>query len=215
MLNNGRSNPRPRIESLSDLIFGLALSLSAYSLLSRPPTQVSGMASDIIEFTFSFVILIFVWLRYTEIMSVLPIENRTTRTLNVFMLFAVSLEPYLFNLVSLFGHSTETEIVQYASFFYSLDMAVLVVILAVFTNELAREEKQLIAPELMKPYKKVRNFMLLSAGLFIFSMLPQFWMLRIQNIPLRFLLWMVPLAVIWVGSIPTEKAKSPNNICGT
>ena len=179
MLNNGRSNPRPRIESLSDLIFGLALSLSAYSLLSRPPTQVSGMASDIIEFTFSFVILIFVWLRYTEIMSVLPIENRTTRTLNVFMLFAVSLEPYLFNLVSLFGHATETEIVQYASFFYSLDMAVLVVILAVFTNELAREEKQLIAPELMKPYKKVRNFMLLSAGLFIFSMLPQFWMLRI------------------------------------
>jgi uncharacterized membrane protein len=109
--NNRRSSPRPRIESLSDLIFGLALSLSAYSLLTRPPTQLTGLASDVLAFTFSFLILISVWIRYTGIMSVLPMENRTTRMLNVAMLFSVSLVPYLFNLVTLYRHTNETVVV--------------------------------------------------------------------------------------------------------
>jgi uncharacterized membrane protein len=200
--NNGRSSPRPRIESLSDLIFGLALSLSAYSLLSRPPTQLIGIATDIIAFTFSFLILIFVWIGYTSIMSVLPMENRTTKLLNVMMLFSVSLEPYLFNLVSLYGHANETEIVQYASLLYALDMATLVIILAFFTHELAIEEKQLIAVELMKPYRKVRNSMLISASLFLLTMAPQFWDWRFQEMPLRFFLWLIPLTVFLVGRIP-------------
>jgi uncharacterized membrane protein len=204
--NNGRSSPRPRIESLSDLIFGLALSLSAYSLLSRPPTQLIGIATDIIAFTFSFLILIFVWMGYTSIMSVLPVENRTTKLLNVMMLFSVSLEPYLFNLVSLYGHASETEIVQYASLLYALDMATLVIILAFFTHELAIEEKQLIAVELMKPYRKVRNSMLISASLFLLTMAPQFWDWRFQEMPLRFFLWLIPLTVFWIGRIPEGPA---------
>jgi uncharacterized membrane protein len=200
--NNGRSNPRPRIESLSDLTFGLALSLSAYSLLSRPPAQLIGIATDIIAFTFSFLILIFVWIRYTNIMSVLPMENRTTKLLNVMMLFSVSLEPYLFNLVSLYGHTSETEVVEYASLLYAADMATLVIILAFFTHELAREEKQLITVELMEPYRKVRNSMLISAGLFLLTMAPQFWDWRFQEMPLRFFLWLIPLTVFWIGRIP-------------
>lgn len=197
--NSVRVRPRPRIESLSDLIFGLALSLSAYSLLSRPPTQLTEVIGDIIAFTFSFLILISVWTRYTSIMSVLPMENRTTRSLNVIMLFSVSLEPYLFNLVTLFGHASETEIVHYASILYPLDMAALMTVLAVFTHELAIEERQLIAVELLEPFKKVRNLLFISAGLFLLTLLPQFWLWRIQNVPLRFYLWLIPLVVFWVG----------------
>ena len=85
--------------------------MSAYSLLTRPPTQLTGLASDVLAFTFSFLILISVWIRYTGIMSVLPMENRTTRMLNVAMLFSVSLVPYLFNLVTLYGHTNETVVV--------------------------------------------------------------------------------------------------------
>jgi len=197
--NNVRASPRPRIESLSDLIFGLALSLSAYSLLSRPPGQLTEVISDIVAFTFSFLVLISVWISYTGIMSVLPMENRTTRFLNVVMLFSVSLEPYLFNLVSLFGHASETEVVHYASILYALNMAALMAILAFFTRELTREERQLIAVELLAPYKKVRNSMLISAGLFLLTMFPQFWSWRIQDVPLRFYLWLIPLAIFWIG----------------
>ena len=206
--NNRRSSPRPRIESLSDLIFGLALSLSAYSLLSRPPTQLTALGSDVLAFTFSFLILISVWVRYTGLMSVLPMENSTTRMLNVTMLFSVSLEPYLFNLVTLFGHSTETLVVEYASVFYAADMGALVVILAFFIHEIAIEEKKLIAAELTKPYRNVRNSMVLSALLFLLTMAPQFWSWRIQDVPLRFYLWLIPIAIFWVGRLPERPQTS-------
>jgi uncharacterized membrane protein len=179
-------HPRPRIEGLSDLIFGLALSLSAYSLLTRPPATLTSLASDLVAFTFSFLILISVWMRYTSIMSVLPVENRVTRMLNIAMLFSVSLVPYLFNLVTLYEHVNETVIVEYASVFFAADMAALVAILAFFIHELAMEEKQLIAQELMQPYRRVRNSKLISTLLFLFTMVPMFWDWRIIDVPLRF-----------------------------
>jgi uncharacterized membrane protein len=155
---NKQTGVRPRIEGLSDLIFGLALSLSAYSLLSRPPTTLTGLASDFLAISFSFLILISVWVRYTAIMSVLPMENTATRILNVAMLFSVSLVPYLFNLVTLYGHATETVVVEYASVFFAADMAALVTILAFFIHELAVEEKQLICPGIDETLQKSEKF---------------------------------------------------------
>jgi uncharacterized membrane protein len=180
------------------------LSLSAYSLLTRPPTQLTSLASDILAFTFSFLILISVWIRYTGIMSVLPVENMTTRILNAAMLFSVSLEPYLFNLVTLYGHVNETVVVEYASVLFAADMAALVVILAFFIHELAAEEKQLIAAELIEPYRGVRNSMVLSALLFLLTMAPQFWQWRIQSVPLRFYLWLIPIIMFWIGRLPQK-----------
>jgi len=202
--NERSGRPRPRIESLSDLIFGLALSLSAYSLLTRPPTTLTALATDILAFTFSFLILISVWIRYTGIMSVLPLENQTIRMLNVAMLFTVSLVPYLFNLVTLFSRANETIVVEYASVFFAADMAALVVILAFFVNELAIEERQLIAAELMEPYRKVRNYMGLSAVLFVFTMLPEFWVWRFLGVPLRFCLWPIAIAIFWIRQLPEK-----------
>jgi uncharacterized membrane protein len=199
-----RSGPRPRIEGLSDLIFGLALSLTAYSLLTRPPTTTTQLATDLLSFSFSFLILISVWLRYTGIMSVLPVENTTTRVLNVAMLFTVSLEPYLFNLVTLFSRASETVIVEYASIFFAVDMASLIIILTFFVHELTVEEKQLIKPELVEPTRRVRNSMVLSALLFLLTMAPQFWQWRIQNIPLRFCIWLIPIIIFWVGRLPEK-----------
>jgi len=50
--------PRPRIESLSDLVFGLALSIGAIALVSSPPVTNAGLYRDIATFTFNFVVLI-------------------------------------------------------------------------------------------------------------------------------------------------------------
>jgi uncharacterized membrane protein len=191
------------------LIFGLALSLSAYSLLTRPPATLTGLASDLLAFTFSFLILISVWIRYTSIMSVLPMENRTTQILNVAMLFSVSLLPYLFNLVTLYEHTNETVVVEYASAFFAADMAALVVILAFFIHELAVEERQLIARELMEPYRRVRNSMVISTVLFLFTMVPEFWDWRFLGVPVRFYLWLIPIAIFWVGRLP-EKPEQLN-----
>ena len=88
--------PRPRIQSLSDLIFGLALSIGALNLITSKPADTAALFGSIATFGFSFLILIFVWFRYTEIMSVLPVETTRTRALNTVMLFFVAIEPYLF-----------------------------------------------------------------------------------------------------------------------
>src|SRR3989441_10760946 len=88
--------PRPRIQSLSDLIFGLALSIGALNLIANRPNDTQALFGNIAAFGFSFLILIFVWFRYTETMSVLPVEAGRTRSLYTIILFLVSVEPYLF-----------------------------------------------------------------------------------------------------------------------
>jgi hypothetical protein len=100
--------PRPRIESLTDLVFGLALSIGAISLISNRPADAGELYRAIAGFGFSFLILIQIWFRFTEIMSVLPVETAGTRVLNTLLLFLVALEPYLFNNLgasSLLGNS--------------------------------------------------------------------------------------------------------------
>src|SRR5579872_6275763 len=78
--------PRSRIESLSDLIFGLALSVGAISLIAQPPATPDEMNSRIITFIFNFVILIAVWLQYTMIMSRLPVETGVVILANIILL---------------------------------------------------------------------------------------------------------------------------------
>jgi len=193
------THPRPRIETLSDMIFGLALSIGALSLLSKPPSTPGEVRSDIVAFGFSFLILIYVWMSYTRVMSVLPVETRATMLLNILMLFLVVIEPYLFYLVGEFGHVYEYQLVDYASVIYALDMGGLMAILAFFNHELSVEEKRLVPQELQTRHKHARNVLFVSAGLFLLTTLPQFWSWQIDGTPLRFYLWFGPLVVSWIS----------------
>src|SRR5260370_10266052 len=96
-MSREQHHPRPRIESLTDLIFGLALGIGAVGLLNYRPTTAQDIALSVGCFFFGFLILITIWLRDTAIMIVLPAETGVTRALNVFLLFLVALEPHLFN----------------------------------------------------------------------------------------------------------------------
>src|SRR5208337_3715173 len=179
------SLPKPRIESLSDLIFGLALAISTIPLISRIPARPFGMLIDISEFGFNFLILISVWLAYTKIMSILPIEDSTIVTLNLVLLFLVSIEPYLFYLNITFDILAHELLLNYASILYALDMAGLMLILALFTHQLAREERGLVSKSAMARFKRVRNTLFTSAVLFAITILPIFWALKLWDLPLR------------------------------
>jgi len=189
---------RPRIENLSDLVFGLALSISALSLLSKPPTTPAEFQGDLLAFAFSFLILISVWASYTRVMSVLPIETGTTLLLNYLMLLLVAFEPYLLYLVNQFGDITQDQLVNDASVIYALDMGGLMAILAFFYHELSVEERRLIPQQRMWLYKRTRNVFFLSAGLFFLTILPQFWSWHVGNMPMRFYLWFVPLIIAYI-----------------
>src|SRR5205809_3730476 len=93
--------PRPRIESLADLIFGLSLAIDAIALLPTSATTPGDMNSRILIFSFAFLFLITAWLLYTTYMSVLPVDTQLVTFLNVVLLLFVALIPYLLNNVEL------------------------------------------------------------------------------------------------------------------
>lgn len=154
-----------------------------------------GILIDVAEFGFSFLILMSVWLGYTNIMSVLPIEDSVTVNLNLLLLFLVSVEPYLFYLNITFDLSTREIFLNYASMLYAMDMAGLMIILALFAHQLAREERGLVPKESLAKFKRVRNMLFISAALFAITLLPLFWAFKLWNQPIRFYFWLIPLVL--------------------
>ena len=186
---------RSRIESLSDVIFGLALAISTIPLISRLPAKPFGMVVDISEFGFGFLILMSVWVGYTNTMSAIPVENNTVVTLNLLLLFLVSVEPYLFYLNITFDLVSHELFLNLASVLYALDMTGLMIMLGLFTHQLAREERGLIPKNYIAKYKRVRNTLFLSALLFAITILPIFWSVRLYGQPVRFYFWFLPLFI--------------------
>lgn len=206
--------PRPRIESLTDLIFGLALSIGALALLNNQPSDAAGLVTKVAYFAFSFLILISIWLRYTDVMSVLPVETRRTRGLNIVLLFFVALEPYLFNLLSSSGTSSASSFpLAVSTTAYALDIGSIYAILASFNNILASDEKRLVDPKLILTHRLIRNLQLLVSAMFFVSALPIFFDLKLNpNFPLRFVLWLASFFFVrgtWIfGRVKKEKAQS-------
>jgi uncharacterized membrane protein len=183
--------PKSRIESLTDLIFGLALSIGAVSLLSKPPSTPTEVLTDVTAFGFSFLILIQIWFRYTNIMSLLPVETSGTMFLNVVMLFLVSIEPYLLSLLTGSGSQQSLSIgVQvFASEIYALDLTGLTLILGLFSHQVTINERSLLEPEIVANYRNLRNVQYSAAALFAVSAIPIFWSWEILGSHARFILW--------------------------
>src|SRR5713101_5888087 len=136
--------PRPRLESLSDLIYGLSLSIGAISLVitNNQSSSASDINRNILQFLFVFLILITSWIIYTSDMSVLPTETRLVTFLNVVLLVLVAIIPYLFDQVVSLSNASEVQ--NYASILFTLDFAGTLVIMGIFAHLIALEEKQLV-----------------------------------------------------------------------
>ncbi len=185
------STPKSRIESLSDLIFGLALSIGALALIGSAPNSFENLLKSIVYFAFSFLILISVWYAYTRTMSNVRIETRSDVELNIVLLFLVSIEPFLFNELVVPNLPAE-----YVSILYALDLGGLFVIQALFANSILADKNR---PEkLLREYAARRNAAITGGVIFFISTLPIFWSWSIPinsqtHIPLRFIMWIAPL----------------------
>lgn len=184
-----------RLENLTDVVFGLALSVSALSLISSPPHTPAEAQDDILLFMFSFMILILVWTDYSEVMAVLPIETHVALNLNMLMLFLVVLQPYLLYLL----HQTGEQLVEFASVIYSLDLGGLMAISGFYHHELSVEEKKLVPQQSLARYRRMRDIHFIYAAWFFLTALPQFWSLEIDDTPIRFYLWLGPLIISWIS----------------
>ena len=194
-----RSTPKSRIETLSDLIFGLALSIGALTLIGQAPSSFQNLVVSIVYYAFSFLILISVWYGYTRIMSNVRIETRREIELNILLLFLVSIEPFLFNELN-----SSTLPIQYVSILYALDLGGLFAIQALLANSILADKKR--PEELLRRYAAMRNAQIVGAAIFFISVLPFFWSLAIpitskSSIPLRFILWIAPLFMRFIRRI--------------
>src|SRR6266849_4202526 len=144
-----RKHPRPRLETLSDLIYGLSLSIGAISLVitNNQASTASDINRNILEFLFVFLILITSWIIYTSDMSVLPIETRLVQLLNVVLLMLVATIPYLFDQVVSTLNASSVQ--DYASILFTLDLAGSLLIMAVFAHIIAQEEEHLVDGDIM------------------------------------------------------------------
>jgi uncharacterized membrane protein len=213
-VNEQTSNvPRPRIQNLSDLIFGLALSISALTLIGQQATTIQQIYASLALFVFSFLILMSVWRLYSSITSVLPSETSFLTTLNIILLLLVSIEPYLFNELFAQGSSLFNSV----SSIYAFDLAAMFLIIAFFQNSLASEEKQLVSTNLLARYKLERNISLTVGAIFIVSMAPVFEDITIlhytisniaYNVPLRVVLWIAALLIGWSRILLRRRIKS-------
>jgi uncharacterized membrane protein len=180
-----------RLESLSDLIFGLALSIGALTLIGTAPRNFSSLLLSLAYFAFSFLILISVWRSYTSTMSNLQKVTPQVINLNMVLLFLVSIEPFLFNEFNAANIGA-----QNVSLLYALDLGGLFAIQAFLSNNVLVE---LSGPcELNTDFTHTRNSQTIAAAFFFISALPFFWTLAIplgnsSDLPVRFILWTIPL----------------------
>jgi len=196
----------PELERLTDLVFGLALSIGALVLISQPPLDSQGILSDVLGFSYSFFILIVIWMRYTAALTFVKAESRGLVRLNIALLFLVALEPYFFFLFT----NGPTEFVggrvdDVSSMLYAIDLAGLMTILAFFSDRIARNEGRRIHPAEVRRHSINRMVFYSSASILLISALPIFWEAVVFGYPLRYYLWAGPLILIVAGSWQAER----------
>jgi len=214
-MQEGSRRPRPRIETLADLIFGVSLGIGSLVLISQLPTSTGEINSHIAAFVFTFLMLITAWIIYTTDMSVLPIESNAVTFLNIALLLLVALVPYLLNGVELVNSSLTSaqasSIRNYSSSLFALDLAGVLVILATFAHVISMEEKRLVEPQVASLFRNGRNRMAVLAAVMGITVLPIFWQVTLLGTPIRLYAWYLPLISYWVGRIhrPLSEAHNP------
>jgi uncharacterized membrane protein len=204
-----------RIEALSDLVFGLALSIGSLEFLSNPAKKPTGLIDNVAFFGFSFLILVFVWLGYTRTMMVLPREGDQSLALNITLLFLVALEPYLF--FELVTSSLGFE--NFISIAYALDVGTMFFIQAALARlvilEDQRSEKlgeKRVNPIIVQRFGNIFKSEIAIGAIYLASTLPIFWDVLTPIGPLRYLLWWSSFGVFAArGRRKAELAKTSDS----
>jgi len=209
-----------RAESLSDLVFGLALSIGSVEFLSSQASNSHDLLLNVAYFGFSFIILVFVWLGYTRTMAVLPRESNTSLYLNIFLLFLVALEPYFFYVLV---DSKTRALAGAFSVFYGIDVGLMFLVQAALARLVILEDKK------SDPHKEKRLHPLLVSRLravmiseiaigiaYLVSALPFFWEVSTPRGMLRFVIWYSSFSVFFVRARATSvNSSDPKNLAAS
>lgn len=190
-----------RVESLSDLVFGLALSIGSLFLIDRMPQNGSDLAENVALFGFGFFIIVQTWLGYSRTMSVLPMEVPYALAANLGLLFVVAIEPYLFYVLVL---ATTDALAAASSAIYALDLGGMFLLQGVLARMVVVENRSLAHGQHALNERLIRRFRLVTIGdavagtVFVVSALPFFWVASPFLGEVRFDMWTASLCFLWV-----------------
>jgi uncharacterized membrane protein len=197
-----------RIERLSDLVFGLALSIGSLILVGRVPQSGQDIATNVLLFGFGFLIVVLTWLLYSRTMSVLSAEVPLAMLLNLLLLFCVALEPYLYYLVQ---SAQPLGLLDAASVGYALDAGSMFFLLAALAHLVIREDatgakdRRHLHPAVLAGFRRGWKSQALVGAIFVVSALPVFWVSTPVGF-LRFDLWSLPFLVLLANHVPRRSA---------
>jgi len=200
---------RVRIVSLSDLVFGLALSIGSLFLVSRVPQTSQDLEVNVLLFGFSFLIVVLAWLGYSRAMAVLSVEPPFALYTNLVLLFVVALEPYLFYVLE----SAQTAgLANSASVAYALDLGGLFFLQAALAYLVVKQDKaglvgrRRVHPDDVARFRRLVKLDAVLGAIFVVSTLPIFWV----STPiggLRFIMWAFCLVAVLSGRGLRRSAK--------
>jgi uncharacterized membrane protein len=187
-----------RIEALSDLVFGLALSIGSIILVGNIPTDGSALGVNVLIFGFGFAIIVLTWLGYSRTTSSLPAETPYALASNIVLLFTVALEPYLLYVLI---NAQTAGLADASSVAYGLDVGGMFLMQGVLSHLVLKANAsglyggRLLNPITLSRYRWVFRADMIVGLTFAASALPIFWV----DTPIgyvRFYLWSSSLLLL-------------------
>jgi len=145
---------KKEIEDLSNLVFGLALTLGTVTLVAPAADDVGRLLTAIVSYGLSFFIIVWIWWLYNKITKRARTETRFRFAINVLLLFLVVIEPFLLGVSNKVAGSAA----------YAIDIGTILLVLAVY-SQLAIKES-IAAGSTIARWRTNRNTLIVCAIIF-------------------------------------------------
>jgi uncharacterized membrane protein len=185
---------RSPTEVLTEIVFGLALSVGALALVGNPPTTPIALYTALATFGFSFLVLILVWIAFPRLTSVLTFESPWTLGLNVVLLLTVTIEPFLFDLI-VRPNETST-FLEAANGAFGIDIGVMAGVLGLFAWYLASSKRSSLDPQVRQRLRREGLNRWIVSAIFLVSAAPIFGQLYFFNVQAHTMMWIAGFLVL-------------------
>jgi uncharacterized membrane protein len=178
---------KKRIEDLSNLVFGLALTLGAISLIKPETDDLGSLFNTIIQFGLSFAVIIWIWWLYNSLINDRDLARKGMAQLNMLLLFLVVIEPFLLSV---------SEPYSSGKIAYSLDLGLTLLIFALFYNTAISDDTSVSTDAHRQLMRFNRNLTVVCAAIFFVSLVPQL-LLGADGADIQSLMW---LSALFIGA---------------
>jgi uncharacterized membrane protein len=174
---------KKELEDLSNLVFGLALTLGALTLVAPANNSLSDLVDVLLHFGLSFFVLVFIWYVYNFSIKEATIAEGVF-VLNIGLLFLVVIEPFLLSVTG-----TQSGAVGYA-----VDIGCTLLILAYIITSVLRKDGWAAKHPDARTLLQRRNLLLLASALFFASVIPIMVLPMPSGVDLASVIWIAVLA---------------------